>query len=186
MGGAHVMTGQALIRDIDTCETADGEMAFWWFGQHSFVLKAGAHTIYLDPFLSPWPERLIAPLVSPEEVTHATIITGSHDHADHIDRDVWPALASASPQAKFLVPDLLRSRLAEELNIPAGRFVGLDDGTAAEIDGVRITGVAAAHEFLDPDPQTGRFPYLGYIFEVGGFTVYHAGDTCVYEGCRRS
>jgi L-ascorbate metabolism protein UlaG (beta-lactamase superfamily) len=75
----------------------------------------------------------------------------------------------------------LRS-LARDLKIPANRFVGLDDNRSVETGGVKISGIAAAHEFLDRDPRTGRYPYLGYIVERDGLAVYHAGDTCRYEG----
>ncbi|MEW6354703.1 MAG: MBL fold metallo-hydrolase [Planctomycetota bacterium] len=171
-----------MIQEINKCEVGPGEMAVWWLGQMSFIVKAGDHVIYLDPYLSPNPRRQVAPFFKPEDVTNATIITGSHDHSDHIDRPAWPALAKASPGAKFVVPDLLRKHLAEEMDIPIDRFVGLDDGASVEIDGARITGVASAHEFLDVDPDTGRHPYLGFVFEVGGFTFYHSGDSCKYEG----
>lgn len=50
------------------------------------------------------------------------------------------------------------------------------------LKGVKISAVAAAHEFLDYDPVTGLYPYLGLIFEGNGVTVYHAGDCCIYEG----
>ena len=171
-----------MIQEINNCEVGPNEMAVWRLGQMSFVVKAGNHVIYLDPYLSPSPRRQVAPFCQPEQVTNATIITGSHDHSDHIDRPVWPALAEASPGAKFVVPDLFRERLADELGIPLDRFVGLDDGTTVEIDSARITGVASAHEFLDVDPASGRHPYVGSVFEVGGCTFYHAGDTCKYEG----
>ena len=35
---------------------------------------------------------------------------------------------------------------------------------------------------IDRDPQTGLYPYLGYLVEANGFRLYHAGDTCLYEG----
>jgi len=177
-----VMEGEALIGDIDACEVAAGEMAIWWLGQHSFVVKTKGQVIYLDPYLTANPKRRVAPLLRPEEITHATIVTGSHDHSDHIDRPVWPALAEASPQARFVVPEMFRETLPGELGIAADRFVGLDDGASVEIDGGRITGVASAHELLDQDPQTGRHPYLGFVFEVDGCTFYHSGDTCKYDG----
>ena len=47
---------------------------------------------------------------------------------------------------------------------------------------VRITGIAASHEFLDQDPATLRYPYLGYVLETQDLTIYHSGDTCLYEG----
>ncbi|NOZ23167.1 MAG: MBL fold metallo-hydrolase [Planctomycetes bacterium] len=171
-----------MIQEINECKVGPDEMAVWWLGQMGFVVKAGNHIIYLDPYLSPNPRRQVAPFFKPEEVTNATLICGTHDHSDHIDRPVWPALAEASPGAKFLVPELFRERLSEELSIPAERFVGMDDGAAIEIGGARITGVASAHELLDMDPDSGRHPYLGFVFEVGGCTFYHSGDSCKYEG----
>jgi len=177
-----MLTGGELIDDIDGCTAGSGELAMWWLGQHSFVVKAGGKVLYFDPFLSPLAGRQVPPLLSPREIHHADLIFGTHDHIDHIDRPVWPVLADASPQAKFVVPGLLCERLADDLRIPAGRFVGADDGVTVEVDGIRITGIAAAHEFLDRDPETGRYPYLGYVVEAGDCALYHAGDTCIYEG----
>ena len=177
-----MLTGQDLIRDVDAAALGPGQCAFWWLGQLSYILKVGDRVLYLDPYLSASPGRTTPPLLAPGDVRHAAVVTGSHDHADHIDRPVWPALAAASPGAKFVVPDLLRKGLAADLRIPEDRFVGLDDGTAAEVGGLRISGVAAAHEFLDRDKASGRHPYLGYVIEASGCRIYHAGDTCRYEG----
>ena len=176
------MKGKQLIHDIDACRVAEGELAIWWLGQHSFVVKAGQAVIYIDPFLTAMSGRRVAPLVRPQEITNAALVTGSHDHADHIDRPAWPALAAASPQAVFVVPDLLRESVAHDTGIAGPRLIGLDDGTSAEVAGVRITGIAAAHEFLDRDPASGRYPYLGFVFEANGCTFYHSGDCCIYEG----
>jgi len=182
-------SGKALIRDIDDFTPAPGEFALWWLGQHGFVLKLGVHVIYIDAFLSDMDSRQVPPLLKPAEVTNADLILGSHDHGDHIDRDAWPAMAAASPQARFVVPELLRRKVAEELRLPPERVVGVDDmqtvvvrSSTSHAPGVRITGVAAAHEFLDRDVATGRYPYLGYVVEDGGATIYHSGDCCIYEG----
>jgi L-ascorbate metabolism protein UlaG (beta-lactamase superfamily) len=198
-------SGKALIRDIDDFTPAPGEFALWWLGQHGFVLKLGVHVIYIDAFLSDMDSRQVPPLLKPAEVANADLILGTHDHGDHIDRDAWPAMAAASPQARFVVPELLRRKVAEELKLPPERVVGVDDmqtvevqgsaevrssashsaevrSTTSHVPGVRITGVAAAHEFLDRDVATGQYPYLGYVVEAGGATIYHSGDCCTYEG----
>ena len=173
----------ALIEEIDQTELADGELAFWWLGQLGFALKLGGEVVYLDAYLSDRPSRTVRPLVAAEEVTNAAVITGSHDHSDHIDRPVWPVLASASPGAVFVVPQpVLDGGLADDLGMAPERFVGLTGGSSFTRGGLRITGVAAAHERLDVDPATGLNPYLGYVVESNGCRVYHAGDTCKYEG----
>ncbi len=175
-------TGKELIQDIDSYKPDADHCAFWWLGQHSFVLKSREGVCYLDPFLTPIQGRQAAPPLAPSDIANATLILGSHDHADHIDRDAWPMLAKASPQAKFVVPDLLRARVAGELNLPLERVAGVDQFINFEHSGIKITGVPAAHEFLDADPNTGLHPYLGFVLELSGLTVYHAGDTCMYEG----
>ena len=172
----------ALIADVNACEPGEGKCAFWWLGQHGFILKLDKKVLYLDPFLSDLPDRLVPPLLDPAEMRNANLVFGSHDHADHIDRKAWPGIAAAAPNTRFVVPDLLKVDLACDLNVDQGLFVGMDDGGQVEVDGVEITGIAAAHEFLDRDKTSGRCPYLGYIIEANGVTIYHAGDTCMYEG----
>jgi L-ascorbate metabolism protein UlaG (beta-lactamase superfamily) len=179
---ASSLTGPALIHDIDTCTVPPGQCAFWWLGQHSFVVKLGNTVIYLDPYLSPDASRRVPPLLRPQEVTNATAIFGTHDHGDHIDRPIWPALAAASPQAVFVVPELLRASLIRDLALPRERVIGVDPRFPAVAAGIQIAAVPAAHELLDPDPATGLYPCLGYILTIDGFTIYHAGDTCIYEG----
>ncbi|MDK1032034.1 MAG: MBL fold metallo-hydrolase [Planctomycetia bacterium] len=179
---ANMLTGKELISDIDGCDLPEGQVGLWWTGQHGFIIKMGKTVLYLDVFFSPHPERLVPPLLKADETCNADVFLGSHDHGDHIDRDAWPDLAKASPSAVFVVPELVREGVARDLAIPSERFVGLDDGTRIEIKGVTVTGVASAHEFLDRDEGTGRYPYLGFVISGHGFCLYHSGDTCIYEG----
>jgi len=175
-------TGRKLIAEIGSFSADAGRFAFWWLGQHGFALKFRSAVVYVDAYLSPSKARRVPPLLEPGEVTNATLFLGTHDHSDHIDRRSWPEMAKASPGAMFVSPSLLLPALADELGIDPARFVGLDDGESAEVAGLRVSAVAAAHERLSPDPATGKHPFLGYIIESDGFAVYHAGDTCRYEG----
>jgi L-ascorbate 6-phosphate lactonase len=181
-GGLAMLTGKALVDDINACRVAPGQGAFWWIGQHSFIVKLGQTVLYIDPFLSPLDGRTVPPLLKPAEVTHAAAIIGSHDHADHIDRDAWPALAAATGEAPFIVPMLLREKIIKELALPAKRVIGIDEGINLPIGQTTITAIPSSHEFLDTDPTTGQHLYLGFIIEGNGFRLYHAGDTCIYEG----
>ena len=175
-------TGRALIEDIRACAVPAGQAAFWWLGQHGFAVKLGTAVCFIDPFLSPLEGRRIPPLLRPGELADAAMVLGSHDHADHIDRPAWPAIAAAAPQCKFVVPALLREKIAGELRLSDDRVLGVDQGLSVEIAGVSVSGVPAAHEFLDCDPRTGLHPYVGFVIEGNGFRLYHAGDTCCYEG----
>jgi L-ascorbate 6-phosphate lactonase len=175
-------TGIDLINDIDNCTLKNGELAFWWIGQLGYIIKMGETVIYIDAFLSNTPSRNIPPLLKPEEVVNADFIIGTHDHEDHIDRAVWHQLSISSPNAKFVVPKLLVDNLSDNLNIPKNRFIGLNDGLSFKKKGIKISAIPSAHEFLDQDLISGCYPYLGYIIKGNGCTLYHSGDTCMYEG----
>ena len=171
-----------LIREINECCLEEGQVAFWWIGQHSFVLKVNDKVLYLDPFISEHHGRLVASPLNASDINNADIIFGSHDHLDHVDRAAWPILAENNLRCTFIVPELIRNKLSNELKIPISQFVGLNDLSDINIDGMKITGIAAAHEFLDKDEASGLFPYLGFIIEFENITVYYSGDTCIYEG----
>ena len=177
-----MQTGLDLIRDIDTCRVPAVGCGLWWLGQHSFIVKLGGTVVYIDAFLSQHRGRLVEPLLTPEQVVNADLFLGSHDHIDHIDRPAWPGLALASPQAVFVVPELLRARVAAELQLPPNRVLGVDLGMRVQVKDVTVTAIPAAHEMLDRDEQTGLHPHVGFIVEGGGFRLYHSGDCCLYEG----
>ena len=174
--------GERLVREIGDAEVGHGEALICWLGQHSYVVRLGGTVIYIDPYLTGSKWRLVAPVIDARDVADADIVTGSHDHTDHIDREALPALASASPGATFVVPKAVARKVSEGTGVPPDRFSPLNAGDKITVKGVTISAVPAAHEFLDIDETTGLYPYLGYVFEGNGVTIYHSGDTCIYEG----
>ncbi|MBN8215385.1 MAG: MBL fold metallo-hydrolase [Spirochaetes bacterium] len=174
--------GAALLQEATLTPVDAGSFALWWLGQHGFLIKAGGQLICLDAYLSPNPRRLVPPAFSPQEATGIDLVIGTHDHCDHIDRGAWPLLAQASPGARFAVPGMLKEKISRETDVPLHRFVELDEGVRVDLGGLQITPIASAHEFLDQDPRTGRFPHLGVVLEAGGCAIYHSGDCCLYAG----
>jgi L-ascorbate 6-phosphate lactonase len=173
-------TGKELINEINSKIVLHGHLCFWWLGQHSFVVKTAGKVFYLDPYLSPHPDRQVPPLLKASEVTNADFITGSHDHEDHIDRKALPLMMKASPKSRLIIPQATWKSL-EAIGIDGSRVILLDDEKKFEEEGVKITGIKAAHEFFDHDEKEG-YPYLGYVVETDGITFYHSGDTCIYDG----
>jgi len=170
-----------LAREIDHANPASGQVLLWPLGQMGFGLKAARAILYIDAYLAPRDKRRIPPPLRPQDITHADAFLGTHNHSDHIDKASWPALAAASPKARFIVPRRFADTLAAELGISAGRFIGLDDSLSCQVAGVKIAAIPSAHERLDVDAQ-GRNAFVGYVIAADGVTVYHAGDTCIYEG----
>ncbi len=179
---AESNTHQALIDEVNHAQVPYGTCALWWLGQHSFIVKLGEAVIYIDPYLTPNDARNTPPFLKPEEVTNAAIIIGTHDHSDHIDRPIWPDLAKASPEAVFVMPMQVRDELARILGVPSNKAIGVDEEIVTTIADIKITAIPAAHELLVKDTVTGFHECLGVIIEGNGFCLYHAGDTCIYEG----
>ena len=40
--------GVELLADVARARTEPGEVAFWWLGQHSFIVKGGETVVYID------------------------------------------------------------------------------------------------------------------------------------------
>lgn len=173
-------THRALLNDINQCQLQPHQLAFWWLGQMSYVVKIGAKVLYFDPYLAPRETRQIPPMFAPEEVTNADYVFGSHPHDDHIDLFALPGIAKASPHAKFACSRVTRSSVREP-GISEDRILGCDEGLVYEEDGLNIQAIAAQHEFFDRDPELG-YPYLSWIVRYQGITIFHAGDTLKYDG----
>ncbi len=182
MPGVEIALSHAdLIQEIDATETAPGRAAFWWLGQHTFVVKAGGLIIYIDPWFAPWESRQTPTLLTPQEASNANLVLVTHGHGDHLCPETLPDLAVASPDAIFVCPRTEANRMLAEGQIPLERLRPLNAGEKLTLAGVTVTAIKAKHETFDEHPELG-FPYLGYVVQTGGVTFYHAGDTILYDG----
>ena len=158
-----------------------GEVAFAHLGQMGYLVRIGRAVVGCDLFLSPLKGRLVPPLLAPEDVADVDFFIGSHDHADHIDRPLWRALARLGTKARFFVPAAVCDSVLEDTGLPAAQVIGLDDGDVRTVAGVRVAALASAHERLERDAM-GRSLALGFVLSAGGSRVYHSGDCCPYDG----
>lgn len=175
----------ALLESIAQTETSWGEGAFWWLGQHTFIVKAGGKVFYIDPFFADWSSRQTPPLLAPEQAAHADFVLVTHGHGDHLDPESLRGMVVASPNAVYISPRTEAHRMTEEGGVPIAKLFPLNAGECFEYDGVRVTAIKAKHESFDEHPELG-FPFLGYVIEVGGVVIYHAGDTIMYDGLRHT
>ena len=169
------------VRRLRALRLARGEIAFVHLGQMGYLVRVGQAVVGCDLFLSPLDGRLVPPQLAPEDVAGVDFFLGSHDHADHIDRPLWRALARLGAKARFLVPDAVRASVLEGTGLPPAQVIGLDDGDSRTVAGVRVAALASAHERLERD-ALGRHLALGFVLSAGGARVYHSGDCCLYDG----
>ena len=81
----------------------------------------------------------------------------------------------------MLVPEANRAFAAESLGCDLDWLAGMQDGKVHDHAGFVVEGVPAAHEELDTDAG-GRHRFMGYVAHCGEWTVYHSGDTMLFEG----
>lgn len=194
-GHANVITpvqkDDAFLCDARSTDVGDG-FGLWWLGQSGFLVKHNGRCLLLDPYLSDSltrkyagtdlpHERMTEILVDPGRLDFIDVVTSSHHHTDHLDAETLLPLMGANADLQLVIPEATRDSVVRCLGIEPQRPIGLDDGTRAEVAGFELHGVAAAHETVERD-QLGRCKFLGYLLRMGPWTVYHAGDTVLYEG----
>ena len=176
--------------DIVTTQPLPHAVAMWWLGQASVVLRVAGMTVYIDPFLSEYPDRLAPPLFSPGEAAPADYILCTHEHVDHFDLQTLPGMAQISPRVRFVVPLHLVEQVTA-LGISADRVLGTQPGEELHLGPLTLLAVPACHGLKAPPARYGfdfvehggkhLYRYLGYILEIAGVRIYHAGDTVIYD-----
>lgn len=170
-----MLKGKALFSEVES----SSEDAFWWLGQHSFMVKLASTTILIDPFLMPMEGRNVPPLFEAEDAKAVNLVLCTHDHLDHIDPFAVRGLARET-QAHFVAPRAHEARMLS-LGVTPERLSLLDDQESLSFGAIEITAVKGAHEFFEQTPE-GYFPYLGYVLETQHKSLYHAGDTVWWDG----
>jgi len=168
-----------------------GSIGIVALGQAGVALRSGDDLVLIDPFLSPRPDRLAEPVVDPRGLLGVTVVLATHEHGDHLDLPTWAVIAETSPSARFVVPEPLVPLVAAA-GIPTERVSGARIGMPVEIGGVRATPVPARHAVRIEDgyslgDQTRGAPrFVGYVVELEGVRLYHAGDTLADESIVRA
>jgi L-ascorbate 6-phosphate lactonase len=183
--------GAALLHDIHTTHLRPGQVALWWLGQSGYAIKTASILFYIDLYLS---EHLTAKYANtakphlrmtesplqPAEITAAQWVFASHKHSDHLDPGTLPALFAASPQAQLILPAAIVDHAAS-LGLPPERLIPTRGDETFTVGPMTVHSLPGAHPDFDYAEATG-YPFLGFVFQVDGLTLYHSGDTLAYAG----
>ncbi len=101
--------------------------------------------------------------------TPADIILASHDHFDHADGKSIKNIIQED--TVVICPKSSSSKLAKF------NAKGIDPNDSLDIEGIRITAVPAYNPNKAFHPKGNK--WIGFIIEVDGKRIYHAGDTDV-------
>jgi len=164
----------SLIENVKKLRLNGGELAIFWLGQNSFIIKTSGGTIFaIDPYLSR-DERYCyvysEPPIRPEDFkVHYIFCT--HDHLDHTDPIALPIVGEHSPETIFFGPQESCRHLIE-LGVGKDRVKALEAEVPYDIRDLKVTA------YYSVPPEEADTTHFGYIFEVEDVKVYNMGDTC--------
>ncbi|MGH9469810.1 MAG: MBL fold metallo-hydrolase [Terriglobia bacterium] len=130
---------------------------------HDTFRIAGSKVIYTDPF-------------KVEKKDKADVIVLSHDHFDHLSSEDLEKVCTA--ETRIVASPLCKDGLK---NVKAKQVTYIEPGQKAQVDSVEIEAVPAynVNKFKSPgEPfHPKEKPGLGFIIQMDGTRVYHAGDS---------
>jgi L-ascorbate metabolism protein UlaG (beta-lactamase superfamily) len=154
-------------------------MEIKFHGHSCFELSEGDTTLLVDPFLKP---NNPAAIHTAEEV-NPTHIAISHGHADHMADSVGVATRTGAECVAIVeIANWLEEQGVEKVHDPnLGGTVSFDWGWIKLVPAWHTSTIAGSAEApFSPTPGTVTGTPAGLLISIGGVTVYHAGDTCLF------
>ena len=182
---------EELVREMDSLSSDDKNFYLWWLGQSGFLLQWKGKRVLIDPYLSESltkkyeatdkPHRRMSErVIYPALLKKIMIVSSSHNHTDHLDAETLIPILNNNPGITFIIPEANRSFVAERVKCKREFPVGLNDGQSVIIDEFTFRGIPAKHNEIERDGN-GHCRYMGYVIEFGGHTIYHSGDTLLFD-----
>lgn len=186
-----LQSGAALVADIQQTQVQPGQVAIWWLGQSGYAIKSASTLFYVDLYLSEHLSNKYKDTNKPHvRMTHAPLrgsdlpdvkyVFSSHKHSDHLDPGTLPDLFAQNPEAKLILPQA-NAEHTQSLGIAADGLITTSGDETLQVGPITVHFVPSAHPTFEHDDALG-YPFVGFVFEVDGVTLYHSGDTLVYDG----
>ncbi|MEX2015727.1 MAG: MBL fold metallo-hydrolase, partial [Candidatus Hydrogenedentales bacterium] len=90
-------------------------------------------------------------------------------------------LMDVNPMLHLVVPAANHDFVCKRLGCDPAWPIRIDASETLDVADLEFTAVPAAHEDVERDSE-GHCRYLGYVVRCGQWTVYHSGDTVLYDG----
>lgn len=133
-----------------------------YLGHSCFELETNGKKILIDPFL------VMAQGYVPQGINDIFV---THGHGDHLGSAIEISRNNkATITAIFELANYCSQKGANTMGISLGGWINYDWG--------RAIAVPAFHSSSTPEGYYTGCP-CGYIFEIDGKRIYHAGDTCL-------
>jgi L-ascorbate metabolism protein UlaG (beta-lactamase superfamily) len=186
-----LLQDDAFLQDIRSAPV--DRLNVWWLGQSGYLVQSQGQHLLIDPYLSDSltkkyagtskPHfRMTEQIIAPEKLDFINVVSSSHNHTDHLDGETLKPLLRTNPALTIVVSAANRLFAAERLEVSPKRLTPIRaDGDPVEASGFTFRAIPSAHENFETD-EFGEHIFVGYLIEMGGKTIYHSGDCCLYEG----
>ncbi len=147
-----------------------------YLNQAGFILKTkSGETIGVDLYLTDCVERFdgfkrLSPKVAAPEELFLDYVVASHWHLDHFDIDAMPFLM-ANGKTRLICAEDCKDHVAH-LHLDESRVSYIKAGETLQCGDITLHAVFCDH-------GTGAPLAVGFVFELDGYKVYSAGDTCL-------
>ena len=183
--------GNALLDHIHSVQGHQHRLDIWWLGQSGYLVKYKNSHLLLDPYLSDSLTKKYADtdkphvrmserVVDPAVLDFIDVVTSSHNHTDHLDAETLLPLMAVNPSLQMVIPEANRDFVVNRLNCNQEYPIGLNTGETVTLNGWTLHGIPAAHNDLERDEME-RCKFMGYVVQIGSFTLYHSGDTLWHD-----
>ena len=167
-------------RMIDDIREYEGELAVWWAGHNSWIVKAGDLVVATDLWLESSSHIQVSPITAEELASVIDVSFVTHAHSDHFHEPTSRILLEKS-SCVFVVPESCLG-IARKLKIPDHRLVIAKPRMPFEIKGVKVAPIRAIHGNADfAIYYEANLNDCGYLFEVAGKTFLQPGDSYLLE-----
>ena len=183
---------EELLKEVEQFADDKNNFHLWWLGQSGYLLTYRGERVLLDPYLSDSltvkyastnkPHvRMSERVIDPSFLKNIAVVASSHNHTDHLDGETLIPILKNNPGIRFIIPEANRKFVCDRVKCEESFPEGLNDGDSVTVGSFTFYGVPASHNELERD-ESGRCKFMGYVLKFGEFTVYHSGDTLLYEG----
>ena len=154
-------------------------MEIRYHGHSCFELSEGDARVLIDPFLKPNNPTAVA---TADEVEPTQILV-THGHVDHMADAVGVAKRTgAAIAAQVEIANWFQARDLENVSDPnLGGTVEFEGGWAKLVQAFHTSTLPGSNEVpFSAEHGTPVGQAAGWVVNLGGVTVYHAGDTCLF------
>lgn len=159
-------------------EALDHEIGITWLGHAAFLVQIEGINVLIDPNWALWHgpvKRVRHPTLFAHDLPEIDLVLVTHAHFDHLHIPSLKRIANGQP---IIVPKGVGD-VVKKLDF--GRIIELDTWQSAPFRDLTVTLTPAKHWGARMIHDTHRH-FGGFLIQSGERTVYHCGDSAMFDG----